>query len=153
LDLDSLEEGARLWFHGLALTIVLLIVTTVFAFFGLALSFAVLGGALVFVAFIVLPLIYGWISAKLSDLLHTDVSSKDLDSLGDWVVVWIHGLVLVVVLLFIATFFGFFGLSLTTTILMNAFADVGAFVFALLSFTVLPIVYGFTSKGLTQLLD
>lgn len=150
--------GVRLWLHGLVLTIVLLVVTTVFALFGLTLSFAILGsldslGALIFVCvtFILLPLIYGWVGTKISEVLHEDVSSKEVDSLGDWVLVWIHGLVSVVILLFIATFFGFFGLTLTTTVLMNALKDVGAFVFAFLSFTVLPIVYGYVGKSLSQL--
>jgi len=156
----DLEEGARLWAHGLVLTFVLVLATTVLTALGLTLSFDVLGvapasfSALFFVlfAFVLLPLVYGFVSRKVSDVLHEDVSWSSLDSASDWVMLWIQGLVYAVLMIVISLVFSFVGFSLSLTVLLSAFTSVTAMVFAILSIVVLPIVYGFTSKGLTELL-
>lgn len=148
------EWGVRLWGHGILLNIILTVVTIVFAFFGLTFSFALLGesiGAFIFIAFIVLPLLYGWVSRFLSELFH-NVEPSEVDSWGDTVILWLHGLGLVVIMLLIATAFGALGLTLTLETFMNVFADLGALVFAVLSITVIPVLYGFVSQGLTELL-
>ena len=154
-----MERAVRLWVHGIALTIIFAVVTTIFAVFGLTFTFAVLGesftsvGALAFAftLIIVLPLIYGWVSRQLSDLLHEGVSPTSLDDAGDWIMLWLHGLGLAVVIVLIATLFGFFGLTLSLATLASALTNIGALVFAIISFTVLPIMYGFVSQGLTEL--
>lgn len=72
---ESSDAGALMtWIHGVSLTLMLMIATTVFAFFGLSLALlaeGVTGGSLILglLAFVVLPLLYGWISRTLSENL------------------------------------------------------------------------------------
>ena len=78
--MDDLEKWVKLWIAGLLTVVNMLLATTVFGFFGLTLSFAILGQAadslksLVFIliAFGVLPVVFGYIALKVIDILDLD---------------------------------------------------------------------------------
>ena len=63
---------------------------------------------------------------------------------------WFHGVALVVLVMFVNTFFGFFGLTLTLATLGTAVASYSALAFVLLAFILLPIIYGTVSAKLSE---
>lgn len=78
--MDDVEKWAKLWIAGILIVVIMLIATTFFGFFGLTLSFAILGQAVdsvkslifVLIAFGVLPLTFGWVALKVIDILNLD---------------------------------------------------------------------------------
>lgn len=63
---------------------------------------------------------------------------------------WVHGIALVVLVLFVNTVFGFFGLTLSLATLGTAVASYSALAFVLLAFILLPIIYGAVSAKLSE---
>jgi len=72
------EDVALFWIHGLVISVVMMIVTAVFALFGVTLSFAILGTAFdslkflafALLAFAILPIVFGTMSDEITELLH-----------------------------------------------------------------------------------
>ena len=154
-----MEEYAFRWIHGVVLVVLFLFVNLVFTFFGLTLSLATLGSAVeslsaltfVLLAFILLPVIYGAISAQLSDWFGQAQFPSDID-VKELVLMWIHGLVLTVLLLVVTTAFAVFGVAFSFAILATAVEGLTALIFIVVAFFALPFVFGYISHGLTELL-
>lgn len=157
---DTFREWGFKWIHGLILVVLMLLVNTAFTVLGLTLTIGSFQTAItslaslgfVTVTFLLLPIIYGIISGGLSSLLGEGDGDFSLpDDKAEWVLTWIHGLVLVILMTFVTAVSAVFGLGLNFTVL-TALTSFGALVMGLLGFVVLPIVFGWISEGLTTLL-
>jgi hypothetical protein len=64
---------------------------------------------------------------------------------------WVHGIIFTVLVLFVNLVFSVFGLTLSLATLGTSVGSISALIFVLLSFILLPIIYGAISVGLSDM--
>ena len=153
-----MEEYAFRWGHGALLVVLQFLANTAFAFLGITLAFTTLGSPieslsalfLVIISFVLMPIIYGLLSAKLSETFG-DTTFPEID-VKELIMMWMHGLVLSVGLLLVTLTFGVFGIAFSITIFETALESVTALIFVIVAVLALPYIFGYISHGLTELL-
>lgn len=70
-----------------------------------------------------------------------------------WIRRWIVGVLLVIVMLIATSIFGFFGLTFSFATLGESISSLSALAFVVLALIILPIIYGWASEELVELLD
>lgn len=148
------------WVHGIVLVLLMLTVNTVFGLLGLTLTIGSFQTAItslaslvfVFISFFLLPIVYGVLSWGLASTFgEDDVDFSLPERAADWLLTWIHGLVLVILMTFVTAVFAVFGVVLSFTVL-TSMTNAVALLVGIVGFVVLPIVFGWISEELAKLL-
>jgi hypothetical protein len=140
------DELFLLWIRGEVGVVIMLVLTAIFAFFGVSISFIVLQNLtatailMLVIALAVLPFVYGYINVVLGDLFFDQEVPGILH-------IWVQGFLSAFFLMVATTVFVVFGLTLSFVI---AVTDVSSLIMVVVAFIVLPLSYGYIGHWLSE---
>lgn len=145
------------WFAGIGLGVAMLLVALIFASFDVPLSFLslIITGELTVVlvvaifAFMILAVIFGYIGVLARNVLY-DESEVELE-LAAVLRIWLHGFLLIAVMMLLITVFAIFGLTISLT-LFGSILQSSIALLLILGAMVAATIFGWINFELTELL-